>query len=143
MNTLSKILNLIETDAEIARDLFYFDYIPTDVSLWTGPDEAFAFTNIKWLFKTDVENMVLVGMNTLDDTIWAIDVEGDFSYVCDKIQHLPYAIIRDGLEYTLDGTFEEYCSRFSKRDIKSSLSRYEQWCAHNNIPLNERILTQP
>ena len=130
-------MELIKADIEIASQLFMFDYIPEDVTLWTGSDEAFDFSNMHWLFKTDIDNFSLVGINTLDYSVWCIDDECDFHKDCVSLQDFPYEIIKLGSFYTEHETLSSYFKKYSGWNIKSTLARYEDWCHKNNILLDK------
>lgn len=138
MNTIEKIIKLIQEDKQIGSLLFQFAEIREDVKLWTGEDEDhFDYTNIQWLFITDHPNLTLVGVNTLDNTIWCIDDEGDFHQDCDSLQNLPYEMLRGDCSYTDNETVAEYFEKYKEEGYKESLERYEKWCIENNIELDK------
>ena len=136
MNAIEKILKLIQEDQKIGFYLFEFSEIKDDVSLWTGIDEDnFDYTNIRWLFITDHANLSLVGVNKTDNTIWCIDDEGDFHQDCDALQNLPYEILKIESYYTENRDVPSYYKKYP--EYYTTLLRYEQWCAENNIELDK------
>lgn len=138
MNT-EKIIQLLKDDDEIAQNLFLFSEFPSDVSLWTGPvEDNFDYSNIKWLFVTEQQNLTLVGISTIDNTVWCIDDEGDFHQDCDALQNLPYEILRLESFYTPNESIDEYFTKYKDYHFKETLARYEAWCNLNNIPLDEK-----
>lgn len=138
MKNYEKIVKLIKEDKEIAENLFMFQEFREDVSLWTGEDEDnFDYTNIEWLFVTYQENLTLVGVNIIDETIWCIDNEGDFHQDCDALENLPYELIRIECKFTNDKTSKSYFEKFKDEGYKETLLRYEQWCKENNIELDK------
>ena len=138
MNTIEKIIQLIKTDKEIANYLFLFYSFPEDVTLWTGLDEdSFDYTNIKWLFITEHPHLTLIGVNTIDNTVWCIDDEGDFHQDCDALENLPYEIIRVECSFTEHETVEDYFEKYKDEGLDKILWRYEDWCRHNGIELDK------
>lgn len=136
MANLAKILNLIKNQQNIAEELFLFSTFPEDVSLWIEPPRDQAdYSNIKWLFVTYQQNHALIGINTLDDTIWSIDDEGEFHYACNTLQDLPYELLRLECAFTDNGTVKAY---FLKEiGYEDTLRQYEIWCHENAIELDK------
>ena len=135
MKNYEKIIQLIKEDKEIAENLFYFQEFRDDVSLWKGEDEDnYDYTNIEWLFITYQENLTLIGINLVDETIWCIDNEGDFHQDCDALENLPYKILSIESQYTKNEDVKSYYEKYPK--YSSLLLKYEQWCKENNIQLD-------
>lgn len=132
MNTVEKVIKIIQNDKDIAEKLFLFSEFPQDVKLWTGENQ---YPNIKWLFSTYQENVALIGINVIDESIWCIDDEGYFHQDCDALENLPYEILRIESYYTQNETIEDYYKKV--KGYKETLEKYEQWCKENNIELDK------
>lgn len=138
MNTIEKIINLIKEDKPIAENLFLFYEFSKDVALWTGLEQDNEdYSNIKWLFITEQQNHNLIGLNVLDDSIWAIDDEGNFHNACETLQDLPYEILRLECAFTDHGTVEDYFEKYKDEGYQETLQRYEQWCKNHGIELDK------
>ncbi len=137
MNNVDKILDLLKIDNNIADDLFMYDGFPEDIKLYTGYEaDNHDYTNIKWLFQTHHQNLTLVGINILDNTIWTIDDDGDLHQDCNSLQDFPYEIIRIDCGFTKNETVEDYFQKYP--NYKETLKKYEQWCKYNNIELDKQ-----
>lgn len=138
MNNVEKIINLIKKDKEIANNLFLLSDFREDVTLWTDPPrDGITYENMKWLFVTYQSNHTLIGLNVLDNTIWAIDDEGEFHKACDAVQDLPYEILRLECAFTENETVEDYFEKYKEEGYKKTLERYELWCRNNHIELDK------
>ena len=110
------------------------DFQDTDIDKFFNEDMIENCKGIEWLYWSNEQTYCLIGFQ--DNTVYAIQDEGELTGVCEGLENIPYEMLRILSDSGENGSLEDILQY--NQEVMVDLLKYESWWKQNKIELDKQ-----